>query len=166
MEEKQKSSLKKITVYASPELKEEMERYKEEKHFSSLSSMLRMGFTLMKQVLGTDSSKPNEPTLAERLEGIETKIEEVKSELVFLGKQQEEIDNEFDSVPVEIIPNFKIISEKILSLISELDGIKDFVIMEHLRNEYSEGIIWASLMKLKNMKKIKLVNGEWKLNGN
>jgi len=127
--------------------------------------MLKMGFTIMQQVLGRDPSKPYEPTLAERLEGIETRIEEVKSELVLLVKQQEEIDKEIENVPIENLPNFKIISEQILSLIKELDGVKDFVLMEHLRNEYSEGIIWASLVKLKNMNKIKLVNGVWKLNG-
>lgn len=159
----EKKQLKRITVYTSPRLKKEMALYKKKKGFKSLSSMLSTAFLIMKQVLGSGSSKPIGERLEEQLDRIEKRLEEIQIEKKLLDNQEKIIDKQFEQISIDDIPNYQEIANDILTLIKEFDGIKDFVLMEHLRKKYSEGIIWAVLVKLKGEKKIKLKDGIWKI---
>lgn len=160
----EKKQLRRITVYTSPNLKKDMESFKKEKGFKSLSSMLSTAFLILKQVLGSGSSKPYGERLEEKLDRIEKRLEEIHIEKDLLDKDEKIIDKEFEGFSIDNIPDYNKISKKIIKLIQEFDGIKDFVLMQHLRKEYSEGILWAVLVKLKEEKKIKLKDGVWKIN--
>jgi len=157
-----RKKLQRVTVYVSSSLKNQMETFKKGKGFNSLSNMLKTGFFIMQQVLGSKSSMPYGEKLEEQLDRIEKRLEEIQLEKEVINKQEEIIDNEFNHLTKEEIPNYSEIANAIIDLISEYDGIKDFVLMEHLRKNYSEGIIWAVLNKLHQEKQIKIKDGIWK----
>jgi len=162
VEMRSNKSTERITVYTPPELKKEMEEFARVHNFGSASTMLKRGYSILKQVMVLNGVSPTGPSLREQLETVIQKLEEIQLERS-LNKQQEIIiEGELDKISPKDIPGFKIISSKILDLIDEFDGIKDIVLMDHLREEYSEGIIWAVLVKLNQKGTIKLIAGEWK----
>ena len=81
-----------------------------------------------------------------------------------LELREQETHHKIKNIPMSDIPDFKNISEILLNLIHESKGIKDFVLMEHMRLlGYSEATIWLILYKLEGIGKIDLRDGEWKL---
>ena len=161
-EKRSNKSTERITVYTSLELKEEMEEFAREHNFGSTSTMLKRGYSILKQVMVLNGVSSTGPSLREQLETVIQKLEEIQLERTLSKKQEIIIEEELENIPPGDIPGFKIISSKILDLIDEFDGIKDLVLMDHLRDEYSEGIIWAVLVKLNQKGTIKLQDGEWK----
>jgi len=61
----------------------------------------------------------------------------------------------------EDIPDFDLISDKILNLLSGWGSLPENTITAHL--QYSGCIIWTVLKKLKAMNKVKYENSEWQL---
>ncbi|MHA1252438.1 MAG: hypothetical protein ACTSRP_20810 [Candidatus Helarchaeota archaeon] len=163
-EKKSNSNLKKITVYISPELKEEMEAFKKEKGYRSLSDMLRRGFLILKHVFGSENIELVEDNLNKKLEKIEERLEDIAMQLNILDKKEALIDQQIEQTPIQEIPSFEVLSSEILQLVRDFDGIKDFVLMDHLRTKYSEGVIWTTLVKLKQQGKIIEKEGFWKIN--
>ena len=164
MEEKEPNmNTERITVYASPSLKAEMERFATQNNFSSLSSLLKRGYSVLTQVMTLDGYNENQPSLRDQINEVLKKLEEIKLDKILKKQQEEIINQEFENIPPDEIPSFEEISEKIIELIMEFNGIKDFVLMDHLREQYSEGLIWAVLVKLEKKGTIKLKDGEWKL---
>jgi len=158
--------LERVTVYLSPRLKEEMEAYRKANGYRSLSEMLRRGFFVLKQVFGSQASfSSREQDVLEQLDRIEQRLEEIRLESEAISDQERAIEREVSEMPSDEIPSFDDVASSILKLLTEFNGLKDFILMEHLRSKYSEGIIWATLLKLKKDKKIELKDGAWKIIG-
>lgn len=164
MEEKNNSNkkLERITVYTSPELKQEMEEFQKAKGYKSLSDMLRRGYILLRHIFGSEILELKENNLQEQMNRIENKLEDIALELKAIEKKESLIDKEIEQTDIKEIPSFEKVSHAILELVDNFDGIKDFVLMEHLRHKFSEGVIWTTLVKLKNQKIIDEINGVWK----
>jgi len=151
-----------ITVYTSPKLKEEMETFSQTQGYGSCSAMLRRGYYLLKQLMGS-SLDLTDQDIESKLLRIEKKLEEIELEQKSIESQENIIDTEFEQISLETIANYDQIESDILHFIKDFGEIKDFVIMEHFRRKYSEGIIWATLIKLKEQKKISMKEGVCKL---
>jgi len=94
---------------------------------------------------------------------IEKRLEEIELEQRSIEVQENMIDTQFETIPPDVIPNYDQIESEILEFIKDFGEIKDFVIMEHFRKKYSEGILWTTLIKLKEQKRITMKNGVCKL---
>ncbi len=151
-----------ITVYTSPKLKDEMEAFSKSQGYGSCSAMLRRGYYLLKQLMGS-SLDLKEQDIEQKLFSIEKRLEEIELEQKSIDSQENIIDTEFEKVSPGSIPNYDVIESKILEFIRDFGEIKDFIIMEHFRKKYSEGILWTTLIKLKEQKKITMENGVCKL---
>ena len=154
--------LERITVYISPDLKQEMEEFQKAKGYKSLSDMLRRAYIILRHIFGSDIMELKENNLQEQINRIENKLSDIALELKAIEKKETIIKKEFEQTDIKEIPSFEVVSQAILELIDNFDGIKDFVLMEHLRHKFSEGVIWTTLVKLKNQKIIEEINGVWK----
>jgi len=177
--EEQKKDLKKISVYCSSKLKKEIIEYKEQNHFKSLSSMFVRAFLLLRDSYSSINTQ-SRISLEDRLSDIQEKLESLNLKKELLENEDKLIENQasaLDLKDLELsntaiisskveIPDFDKISEEILAFIEKMPNrkIKDFVIMNHFRKSYSEGIIWSILLHLRDRKKLRLENGLWVLN--
>ncbi len=166
MEEEKESqntnASERVTVYLSPEKKKEMQEYKKAKGYKSMSEMLRRSFDILKHVFGTEAVELQGQSIQDQLNRIEQKLAEIVEEQQIIQRQEELIDKEFEEIPPGEVPSFEQVVQDILDLIDDFEGIKDFVLMEQLRKKYSEGVVWTTLVNLKNQKVITLKKGEWK----
>jgi len=103
--------------------------------------------------------------IEQKLIEIEKRLEEIELEQRSLEVQENIIDTEFEHISPETIANYDVIESEILEFIRDFGEIKDFIIMEHFRKRYSEGIIWTTLIRLKEQKKISMKEGVCKLLG-
>lgn len=171
-EKEKKKGYDKITVYLPPGLKKIIDDYVVKNHYSNRSVLFRRAFKTLSYIFPLETSGQEKPKISiqEQLEAIEKKIDALKIEKQIIEKEEEVIekeeeliDNEFDEFPLEGIPQYNSIADNIFYILEEFPEhkIKDFVLMQYLRQKFSDGSIWAVLVQLKNKKLIKLKDGYW-----
>jgi len=177
----QKRELKavKVSVYLNPNLLAKIDNYCAKKMYGSRSELFRMAFETHSHVFPLQSHESKRKSLGEMLEENREKLDVINLKLEMMEKQEklninaekvleireQETHHKIKNIPMSDIPDFKKISEILLNIIHESKGgIKDFVLMEHMRIlGYSEATIWLILYKLEGMGKINLRDEEWKI---
>lgn len=159
-----------------------MNNYTETKNYGNRSEMLRIAFRTLKQVFPLESSNTERISIEDRLKRIEKRLEEIKIETKIMDKEDRVISNQelalnireseiherFDKLSPNDIPHYEEIVDSIMKLISNFKntsegGIKDFVLMEHLRPKYTDSLVWLVLYKLRKLGKLMLEKGVWKI---
>lgn len=177
--QKKKLEVVKVSVYLNPKLLAKIDNYCAKKMYGSRSELFRMAFKTHSHVFPLRSHESKRKSLGEMLEENREKIDAINLKLDMLEKQEklninagelleireQETHHKIKNIPMSDIPDFKKISEILLNLIHESKGgIKDFVLMKHMRIlGYFEATIWLILYKLERMGKINLRDGEWKI---
>jgi len=174
--EKKKETFIATTIYLPPDLKTEIDIYKKEKNYGTRSELFRRAFYILKKVYPLDSSttQSEERSLFDRLESIEQKLQELKTEkdlkekeLETLDRRQKLLERASSSLDDDTLPDSDKIEQELLEILGELGPMKDFVLMNHLGDKYDRGVIWKKLMNLQQEKKIAIKEGKWyKKNGN
>lgn len=100
-------------------------------------------------------------SVKEQLDQIKVLIEGFSLREKTLDKRDIEIENNLKSIDINDIKDFDVISEKIIKLLEGWGSLPENTIAAHL--QYPTWIIWTILKKLKGLKKVKVVNGEWRL---
>ena len=100
-------------------------------------------------------------SIQEQLNQLKTLIEGFETREFTLTKRDKEIDTNLQSIDIDNIQDFTIISEKLLHLLDGWGSLPEQTIATHL--QYPTWIVWTVLKKLKALKKVKVENGEWKL---
>jgi len=177
--QKKKSEVVKVSVYLDPKLLAKIDNYCKKKMYGSRSELFRMAFETHSHVFPLQSHESKRKSLGEMLEENREKLDAINLKLDMMEKQEklnfnaekvleireQETHHKIKNIPMSDIPDFENISKILLNLINESkEGIKDFVLMEHMRIlGYSEATIWLILYKLEGIGKIDLRDGEWKL---
>lgn len=98
-------------------------------------------------------------SVKEQLDQIKVLIEGFSLREKTLDKRDIEIEKNLKSIDINDIQDFDIISEKIIKLLEGWGALPENTIAAHL--QYPTWIVWTILKKLKGLKKVKVVNGEW-----
>lgn len=169
-----------MSFYASKKFKERMDEYQQKKGIKNRSELLRKSFEVYEKVFPLNPSDAGSSILSieDRLVDIQRRLEEITVERKIADNEEKMLNNreeqlyledlklstEVSNLDPEEIPDFEIISEKILEFIDKSPGnsVKDFVLMDYFRKFYDEAIVWVCLVKLRNYKKLCLENGVWK----
>ncbi|MFX0132073.1 MAG: CopG family ribbon-helix-helix protein [Candidatus Hodarchaeota archaeon] len=178
--EKEKEDSIRISVYLPSDLLDEIDEYKKKKKYATRSELFRMAFRTLQKIYPIEVTEGRRKSIEEYLMDIENRLEKIELEQKILENEdsmiqnkslqiqleEEDLQNEILDVSPEDIPNFSEIENEILDFLSSYpdNRIKDFVLMEHFRKQYSESVIWAVLVHLKKKNKLKLKNGIWSFN--
>lgn len=153
--------------------------YKKKKGIGTFSELVRKGFEILEKVFPLESLETEASSLYAKLENIEKELKELRvqkellqkqeittnEQIILIQDQDKKLEEDLNELPLEKIPNSNEISKKVFALFKEFNTskIRDFVLMGELRKYYKDSFVWATLVKLKENKKLKIENGEWKL---
>ena len=178
--QEEKSETVKVSVYLDSKLLAKIDNYWKKKMCGSRSELFRKAFETDSHIFPLHSHESERKSLGELLEENRDKLDAINLKLEMMEKQEklnlntekilelrkQETHNMLKNVPLNNIPDFKNISGILLNLIQESEGkgVKDFVLMEHMRAlGYSESTIWLILYKLEEMGNLNLRDGVWKI---
>lgn len=145
--------------------------------YTSISKMLQIAFRTLTWLRPLDSgaANSNHMSLADQLENIQKRLDELEFQKKFLEKERAEHRNinealdleQFEAlgkikeIKLDLIPNNNVIITDIMDLLTP-DGVRDFVLMEQMRQYgHKDSTVWLVLYKLRELGKLKLENGMW-----
>lgn len=153
-----------ISVYLPEKLLEEIDRYKRDQGYTNRSALFRHAYKTHRLVYDKSDSS-GVPSLSDRLANIEKTIEEFQLELKLALNRKQDIEHEIEATELNI--NFEEVASELLAAIKDphlFDGsVKDFVIIDYFKGEYSRGVIFHVLSLLKNQGILSLKDGVWEV---
>lgn len=160
---KKKNTIR-ISVYLPENLLKEMDKYKRDHGYATRSALIRHAYKTHRLIYDKSSS-PGDLSLTDRLENIEKTIEEFQLELKLALNRKQDIEHEIEATELNI--NFEEVASELLAAIKDpqlFDGsVKDYVIIDYFKGEYSRGIIFHVLSTLKNQGILSLKDGVWEI---
>jgi len=105
-------------------------------------------------------------SIKEQIEQIKLLIEGLHQRERYLEKDEKAIEERIREASTKDILDFDIISQHLLTLLGQWGALVEDTIFAHFHAKgltYPNWVIWTVLKKLKEMKKVKVVNGEWSL---
>lgn len=144
--------------------------------YKTITQLFEMAFRTLTWLRPLDATEDH-ISLADQLDEIQKRLDSLEFQKQFLEKEREKHRNlnellnfkeleaydKIKSIEIEQIPNYQEIIVDIMDLLRDPEGVKDFVLMEQLRQYgHPESTVWLLLYKLRQLGKIKLDEGTWK----
>jgi regulator of replication initiation timing len=156
--------------YTTRRRKEQINKYMELTGRTNFSAFIRLCITMYMEVINPIDREGRELQLWERIKNIETTIKEIsekrstiqeqisskREEQATITLRRKTLRDQIPSEALTDIPNYEEIKGRIVELIEAMPEkeIKEFVLMQKLKEEFDEKNIWLTLFKLQKLEKL------------